>query len=118
MSYAPVHARASALLERKGAAVTFTRITRAYAPATDTSTATVSTVSGHAIRGRGNPQVYEALKLVESEAPTLIFAPATYDEVPEVGDTVTWGGTGYTVRNVQPIAPDGDNLLARVVVSR
>jgi len=118
VSYTDSHARAAALVAAKGAPVTFTRTTRTYTPTTDTSTITSTTVAGSAIRIPGDPKVYEALKLVEWDAPTLLFAPTTYDEVPEPGDTLSWDSNTYTVRAVQPIAPDGNNLLARVVVTR
>lgn len=117
MAYTDTHARALALVTKKGAAVTFTRVTRTYTASTDTSTISTSTVAGYAVRIPGNPKVYEALKLIPETAPTLLFAPSTYDGLPDVGDTVSWDSTTYTVRSVQPIAPDGNNLLARVVVS-
>jgi hypothetical protein len=117
MGYADTHARAAALVAAKGATVTFTAYTQTYTPTTDTSTVTASTVTGSAIRVRGNPDTYETLKLIESQAPTLLFAPATYGDAPSLGAVVSWGGTTYTVRDVQPVAPDGSDIISRIVVA-
>lgn len=118
MIYAPKHAAAAAMVKQKGAAVTFTRITQAYDPVAGTTTPSESTVAGHAVGTRGDPIRYQALGLVESNAPTLLFVPATYGELPSPGDTVVWGGVIHTVRDVTPAAPDGTAILARVVAER
>lgn len=119
-SYATEHASAYADILAAGAAVTFSAITPGtYTPATDTwSTPVTTTVAGAAMRVRGNPLTYQALELVQTEAPTLLFAPATYGATPAPGMTVTWDGVVYTVRSVEPIAPSGDTILARVVVAK
>lgn len=92
-------------------------MTRTYTPTTDTSTVSSASVAGYAVRTRGNPKVYEALKLIESEAPTLLFSPTTYGSMPDLGATVTWNGKTYTVRDVLPVAPDGTGIIAKVVVA-
>lgn len=117
MGYQPTHARALALVQRKGATVTLTRTARTYTATTDTLTSTTSTVTGSAIRVPGNPNTYQALKLVEADPVTLLFAPSTYDTGPALGDTVTWDSKVLTVRDVQPIAPNGEILLSRMVVA-
>ena len=102
-------------------AITFTRTTRTYTAATDTATVSSSTVTGSAIQVRGDPQRYAALGLVLTTMPTLFWAPTTYGEVPLPGDTVVWpetGGSTYTVRDVDPIAPDGVVIAARVVIGK
>jgi hypothetical protein len=119
-SYATEHAGAYADILDAGAAVTFSAITAGtYDGATDTwSTPTTTRVAGVAIRVRGNPQTYQALELIQSEAPTLLFAPTTYGETPALGMTVTWDSVVYTVRAVEPVAPSGDTIIARVVVAK
>lgn len=102
-------------------AITFTRSTRTYDAASDTSTVTESTITGSAIQVRGDPERYRALGLVLSTMPTLFFAPTTYGETPQPGDVVTWpetGGSVYTVRDIDPIAPDGVTIAARIVIGK
>ena len=101
-------------------AITFTRATRTYTAADDTSTVAETTITGSAIQVRGDPKRYVALGLVLSEMPTLFFSPTTYGETPAPGDTVTWptGGSTWTVRDVDPIAPDGVTIAARVVIAK
>lgn len=99
---------------------TFTRRTVTYDAVNDTQTVTESTVAGSAIQVRGDPKRYMATGLVLSEMPTLFFAPSTYGDCPAPGDTVVWpdGGATWTVRDVDPIAPDGVVIAARVVIGR
>ena len=100
-------------------AVTFTRTTQgSYDPETDTATKTTTTVTGRAMRVRGNPHRYDALGLVESKAPTLFFVPQTYGETPAPGDVVTWESEQYTARDVLPIAPDGVTIAARIIIEK
>lgn len=104
-----------------GAPVTFTRATPGiYSATADTRTdASTQTVTGVAVRVRGEPSRYRALSLVESEAPTLLFKPtALYAAAPDVGDSVSWAGDTYLVRDVDPVAPDGVLVVARVIVAR
>lgn len=98
--------------------VTITRSTSSYDPTTDSMTVTSSEIVGAAVRVRGNPIVYQRLGLVESEAPTLLFAPRTYGDTPAPGDSITWGQIQYTVRDVNPLAPDGVTIQAHLVIAR
>lgn len=104
----------------KGASVTFTQTL----PGTHTATTgrfaspSTATVAGYAMRVTGDPERYKALQLVESEAPTLEFVPTTDGQVPALGSTVTWSGTVYTVRDVEPIGYSGTASRSRVVVAR
>lgn len=106
-------------------ATTFTRVTPGtYDPATNTTASpTTSTITGSAIQVRGNPQRYAALGLVLSTMPTLFFTPDTYPLAANgsafvlPGDTVTWASQTYVVQDVEPIAPDGYVIAARIVVS-
>ena len=120
MGYATDHAGAVADIRDAGAPVTFSRTTPGtYNATTDTYTAPkTTTVVGHAVGTRGDPVRYQALSLVELAAPTLLFAPTTYGELPALGSTVTWAGIVHTVRDIQPIAPDGTAIIARIIVER
>lgn len=118
MSYKNDHARALKDITKAGAAVTFRKATRTHNPVTGHSTVVDTTVAGSAVRVAGRPKVYEALKLVESQAPTLLFVASTYSEKPDVGMTVVWGSQTFTVKDVNPVAPDGSAIICRVVVAR
>ena len=118
MSYASTHAGALRDITKAGAAVTFTKETRVHAPLTGHSTVSTTTVAGYAIRTVGRSKTYESLKLVESQSPTLLFAATTFGEIPDVGMTVSWGGETMTVMDVNPVAIDGNSIIARVVVSK
>lgn len=105
--------------------ITFTR----QSPGTlDPSTGTwttppATTITGSAIQVRGNPQRYAALELILSTMPTLLFTPTSYGlraftaEFVMPGDTVVWNGVTFTVRDIDPVAPDGFVIVARIVVS-
>jgi len=101
-------------------AITFSNTTWTYDAATDTDTTPVTvTLSGNAMQVKGDPEVYRTLALIESEAPTLFYAPGTYgDDAPGVGWTVTWADVQYTVRSVETLAPDGVVITARIVIGR
>ena len=118
--YAPEATSALADIKAAGAAVTFTQtVPGTYDPATDTWTSpSAVTVAGYAIRVKGNPIRYQALELIQSESPTLLFAPTTAGSLPAVGSAVTWNSIAYTVRDVEPVAPDGQPIIARIIVSR
>ena len=100
--------------------LTFTRSTRTYTATTDVATVAETTITGSAIQVRGDPRRYQALGLVLTDMPTLFFSPTTYGDAPEPGDTVTWptGGHTWTVKDVDPIAPDGVLIAARIVIGR
>lgn len=75
-------------------------------------------VTGQAVRVKGNPRVYAALSLVETDSPTLLFAADTIGTEPALGMFVTWGAHTYVAKSIEAIAPDGVTILARVVVTR
>ena len=101
-------------------ATTFTRRANTYNAETGVLSVVESTIEGAAIRVKGDPHIYKELGLSLTENPTLLFTPETYGEVPEPGDEVTWpaNGTVYKVKAVDPIAPDGVVVLARVMIGR
>lgn len=101
--------------------LTFTRTTLTYNEATDTNTEVDTTITGSAIQVKGDPQKYRDLGLVLSTMPTLLFAADTYGDAVEPGDVVTWpetGGSAYTVKDVDPVAPDGVYIVARVIIGK
>jgi hypothetical protein len=98
--------------------ITFTRTTQTHDPETGQMTPVETSIAGTGVRVKGDPIRYQQLGLVESEAPTLLFVPTTYGETPAPGDTVTWASTLYTARDVQPVAPDGVTIFAKIVVVR
>lgn len=119
MTYAPEHEGALEDVREAGAHVTFEASAAEYDAETDTGGAVeVSSVSGFAFQTRGNPIRYQALGLIESSAPTLLFIPETYGELPVLGSSVTWAGAVHTVKSINPIAPDGTAIGAKVVISR
>ena len=76
------------------------------------------TVSGVALQIRGDPEEYEALKLIQKEALTLLFVAETYGESPPLGASCEWGSQRYQVEAIRKLAPDGTAVLSRVIVSR
>ena len=101
--------------------LTFTRTTLTYDAATDTSTSAETTITGSAIQVRGDPQRYRDLGLVLSTMPSLLFAPTTYGDSVAPGDVVTWpatGGSVYTVKDVQDLAPDGVVITSTLVIGK
>ena len=101
--------------------ITFTHSTPGtYDAETDTWSVPVTTsITGEAMKVRGNPDTYKALSLIESEAPTLLWAPSTYgDPAPDLGYTCEWANVSYTVRSVDALAPDGVVITARIVIGR
>ncbi len=101
-------------------ATTLTRKVKTYDPETGVLTEVESTITGAAIRVRGDPLRYQALGLSLTENPTLFFVPDTYGAEPEPGDEVVWpvNGTKYKIEDVDPIAPDGVLIAARIAIGR
>jgi hypothetical protein len=104
--------------------ITFTRVTQTFDETTGLSTSVTSTITGSAIKVKGKADTYTRIGLVESSAPTLLFTPTDYDlhahsdEFVKAGDTVSWAGATFTAKDVDPIAPDGFVILARIVVAK
>lgn len=103
--------------------ITFTRKTETYDASTDTYTNIVtSTVTGNAIAVRGNPERYRALGLALTKSPTLFFSPTEYglrafsSDFVQPGDTCSWAGQTFTAQDVDPIAPDGIVIAARIII--
>lgn len=108
------------LQARKGAPVTFSQTTPGtYDGDTGTwSDATTVTVEGYAVQIAGDPDLYKALGLIESDSPTLSFTPKTPGVIPPLGYTVAWGGETLTVKNRKLLAMNGIATAAHLVVIR
>ena len=117
--YAPDHASALADVSAAGRAVTFTFISSTHAPATGTFSAPVTTsLRGYAARVQGDPKRYAALGLTVTTGLTLLFVPTGYGGTPEPGYSVTWSGRTFTVKECDPVAPDGSVIVTRVICGR
>lgn len=104
-------------------------VTRARPGTHDATTATwtsptSTTLAGTAfLKAHGNPQRYAALGLNVQTMPTLVFVPDDYELAAYStsfilpGDTLVWQSVTYTVRDVDPVAPDGIVILAYLIVS-
>lgn len=104
-------------------ALTFTRSRQTHDATTDRTVAVETEVSGYGIFVRPSLQRYEALGLSLTTTPTLLIVPEDYSlqafssDFVQPGDKVTTGGKTYTVKDVDPIAPDGFVIAARVAVA-
>jgi hypothetical protein len=108
------------VLSRKGAALTFSHESAGtYDPLTGITTgASTVTVAASAMEIDGDPDLYVALGLIESENPTLLMRPATAGEMPVLGAIVVWGGETFTVKNITRLAMNGTPAAAKIVVGR
>lgn len=103
--------------KKAGAAVTITLASAGvYDPTTRLySTATSSSMTGTMTRVQSDPKHLESLGLTEAEAVTFDWVPDTYGDTPALLATYTISSTKYTIRDVNPWAPDGNTITARVV---
>ena len=102
--YGAEHSSAFQDVKDAGAEVSFTKRT--------------TIVSGVALQIKGDPEEYEALKLIEKAALTLLFVSETYGDSPPLGASCEWGELRYQVEAIRKLAPDGTAILSRVIVSR
>ena len=80
------------------------------------SSPSIVTVEGHAVAIPGDPEKYDELELVSTEAVTLIFVPNTFGEQPKLGSTLEWNGEEKTIADTTPIRPTGQLVAAQVVL--
>jgi hypothetical protein len=118
MSYVATHAKALDKVKAKGQRIVFTKTTRPVDNDTGLPLPPVTTtVTGYALgTEKGDPTTYQRLGFAQSAAPSLFVVCDTYGAVPPDLATCEWGGVPYTVRDVQPFAPDGIGLTFTVVV--
>jgi len=101
----------------------FIRQARTYTDSTGALATTEETLTGDAIRiskVRESEKAQFAEGAVIGETAVLLWIGADYDADlrPKPGDMVTWEDVAWTVAWVNPIAPDGVTLAARVGVAR
>jgi hypothetical protein len=120
IDYAELHADIEVDFTEYGASCTFTHTSQGTRDETtdEFSGPVTTTVAGRAVSVRGNGERYKQLVLVKTEVLTLLFWPATFGDKPLAGYSVTWSGEVYTVDHVAQVAPAGDAIISRVLVSR
>jgi hypothetical protein len=101
---------------------TFVRSTVTYDATTGNQTAVSTAVAGVAIRV-ANPYRNELARFEKGsatfqETAVLFWTPDAYGDRPRPGDVVTWEEVEWTAVFVDPIAPDGVTIAARVGVGR
>lgn len=120
MSFDAEHASALADILANGQAVTFTFVVEGYDETAGRSqTGASSSVSGGLLRVKGKPLVYASLDLQQLENVTGLFCPNTYGDAPKLGSLVSLDtGAPFILKSIDPLAPDGKNIFATVIVSR
>lgn len=115
--YDAIAQRSLATIKRKGGPVTFPGGgAPVYDPATDTwSGGAASAAVGRAVQVPGDPDRMSAMGLVLVNPVTLLVAAAGLAIVPTPGGTFTWAGKTYTIKFVEPVAPDGAAIIYTMV---
>ena len=119
--YGSDHAGAYADILAAGGAITFESQTRVPDPDDPNRERTIlrtSRIPGVAMEVKGDPREYERLKLVEKAPATLLFCAEIYGQEPPLGASCTWASERRIVKRVRKVAPDGEPILSRVVISR
>lgn len=118
------HASAVESIREEGQPVTFTLTTPgAHDAATETfGPAVTDTCDGWAIEVKSDEKDFRSIgfepgEILARHPATLLFAPATYGELPALGASVTWAGAGRAVVGMLPLRPDGVVIMARVVIA-
>lgn len=112
--YDAVAQRTLATIARRGGIVTFpgTGSGGIYDPLTDAwSGAGPADAQGKAIQIEGDPDRFAALKLVLVDPVTLMIAAGGLTVTPSVGKLMTWAGVTYTIKDRDPVAPDGTPII-------
>lgn len=128
VAYAGIAQRALAQITRKGAAVVFPSASgRVYDEDTDRWIAgTPTTITGRAVQTEGDPDRFSALGLVLTDPVTLLVAGIGFTDAagasvafePALGAAFDWVGKRYTVRDLNPTAPDGSAIVWEMTGSR
>lgn len=104
-----------------GATIVFTRKTTVLDEVTGATVPVTTTTPTSAIRVKPYRMDYMRLEtggLTLFDPVTLLAAASGMAFSPLPGDTFSWGANSFTVRTVDPIAPDGNAILYRVIGSR
>lgn len=115
--YDPISQRALATIAKKGSDVVFpgTNTGATYDPATDTWSGGTSTpITGKAVQTKGNVDRFAALNLILINPVTLLLAAKNLAITPMPGMVFTWAGKNYTIKDVDPVAPDGVPILYKI----
>lgn len=117
-NYSGLHRDLRRTVERYGADVAFAGGGKGdYDPKLDKfAGGELARVEGRAVRVNGDPETYSRLGLETAEPVTLLFVPNTLGHRPRKGSTAVWENAKRTVRDVDPIAPSGQTVAARVVL--
>jgi hypothetical protein len=111
MRAVPVGVRAAIVFTKETPATVDAATNRPGAPAS-------RTVRGNAVEEDADPKRYADLNLHANEFRTVFFIPDTPGELPALDSECTWGGRPWTLRAVDPLAPNGTPLGASLVLSR
>lgn len=126
--YDAVATRSLAQIKKKGAAVKFPGAAPGvYDPITNTWSGSVTgDVYGQAVQIEGDPDTLKALELIGVDNVSLLVgnefrdAPtggSVIDFTPRAPMTFEWpvGGTAYTIRKADDVAPDGTSIVYELV---
>lgn len=105
-------------IKKAGAPVTFARGKQTYNDSDSSLSGTEVSASSYAIRTKGNPVRLAALNLKLVQPVTLLVAAfylAAFVPLPD--DKMTFGGVVYTIKDIDPVAPDGAAIVYRITGS-
>lgn len=105
-------------LDDAGGAIAFTRSASGYNGVTGQFSQAPVSAATSALQVKANPMTISALAakglVLLRPIAWLVAASKLGAFVPAFDDAATWAGTTYTVRDVQPLAPDGAAIMYRV----
>ena len=117
-AYAAEIESAAADIQDAGAPVTFERKAGTYNDATGNVSGSSVSASAFAVVVKGSPTRFLALGLTLNTPITLLIAAkplGTFRPLPN--DKMTYAGTTYTVKDVDPTMPDGAVIMYRITGS-
>lgn len=112
--YDAIAARAAGTIAEKGADVSFpgTATGGTYDWQTDTFTGPGSAdATGKAVQVEGDPDRFAALGLKLVNPVSLMIAAHGLTVTPVPGMPIVWAGKSYTLKDVEPVAPDGTPII-------
>lgn len=117
--YDAVAKRALVTIGKKGTDVTFPGTGSSgdiYDPFTETWSGTgTADASSKAVQIQGDPDRFASLSLSMVNAVTLMVAASGLAVVPTAGMAMEFAGVTYTVKDVDPVAPDGTPIIYTVI---
>lgn len=113
--YAKMRATADKILRGKGQAITLTRQSSGtYSPSSGTATVTTTTQSGYGAVFEYIDRNIDGTLIKAGDKQLLLSAvnaAGTALTSPVLNDTVTIGGTAYTITQIKPLSPAGTTCL-------